>query len=190
MFKRLIPYQGPASFHFRDPDTGYIFRARDRQALITRIISYRAQNGLDPIEALPQVLENYWCSLPENRGRCEPVKKFMRGWLQYVRGGVALLMNVLYKEFVTQDEADTRAVICVRCPYNVFPKKSGFDVWADSVAEQMVGDRKSIHHKLLGNCEVCSCPLRAKVFYKGKIDLTEEEQKKMQRVNCWQVKNI
>lgn len=185
IFKKLLPHVGPADLVFVDPDSGYRFRAPSRDALIKHIIAYRQQNGLEPIEELTAVLENYWCGLPENRSNCVPLK-LRRGFARYMKGGIALLLNILYRNTVSQAEADRRAEICTGCTYNVFPKKGWSVAWADAMAEQMVGQKKSKHHNELGNCEVCTCPLRAKVFWKGKIDLTEKERKRMTQVGCWQ----
>jgi len=185
---RLKPYVGSRKFVFQDPDTGRNYAAKDKPSLIRLIIAYREQNELEPIEQLEAVLENYWCTLPENMGACEPNMHLSRGFLQYLRGGIALVMNMAYGErnIASKEEADRRAEICIDCEYNNFPDKGAFDVWADEVAIASVGPRKCTKHKELGNCSACSCPLRAKVFWGGKIDLTEEEAQKMRKVNCWQ----
>ena len=93
----------------------------------------------------------------------------------------------MYDSFASQKEADRRAAICAVCPHNVFPDRGNFIRWADHMAVVSVGDRKSKHHDELGNCAVCTCPLRAKVFYTGKNTLTEEQKIEMRKVNCWQV---
>lgn len=188
MFMRLIPFAGPKRYVFKDPDTGFKFRAANKKDLIKHIVAYRAQNELEPIDRLTDVLENYWCSLPENTGACEPNRHIPRSMHQYVKGGVGLLMNLFYgeKNIVPQEEADRRADVCLGCPYNKFPDKNAFERWADDLAQKSVGDHRSKHHEQLGNCEVCSCNMRAKVFFGGKIELTEEELEKMEEVNCWQ----
>lgn len=106
--------------------------------------------------------------------------------MAFVKGGIALVENLLYKNMVDQNTADARAAICVECPYNVFPDKGGFLKWSDDIAEASTGGKKSIFHDRLGSCEVCTCTLKAKVFYSGKIKLTDEERTKMLAVNCWQ----
>lgn len=182
---KFASFKGPKSFIFKDPDTGYEFNAPTRKALIRHIVSYRAQNGLEEIESLNSVLENYWCHLPENCGACIDAP-FKRGFLEYLKGGISLVKQMAYKSFASQELADKRAEICIGCKYNVFPDKGFFIKWSDDIAQESVGNRRSKHHKKLGNCGVCSCVLRAKVFFMGNPQLTSTQIKQMNDVNCWQ----
>lgn len=186
---KLRPFCGPKRFVFKDPDTGYAYQEATEKDLIKRILGYRAQNQLQPINHLHAVLQNYWCALPENQGECEECPKLQRGLLAYIRGGVALIDNLWYgpSARVNQETADARSEICVNCPYNIFPDKGPFIAWSDMMAENSIGDSRSARHNDLGNCEVCSCTLRAKVFYKGDMGLTEDQKEKMREVGCWQV---
>lgn len=173
-------------YEFKDPDTGYKYSGSTMQQLMHRIIAYRVQNKLPLIDELSSVVENYLCQHPLNTGMCQENKILARGFMGYLKGGIALLINMAYNKFASQDEADSRSEICAKCPHNVFPDKGAFIQWADEVAEKSVGKRKSKYHELLGNCEICSCTLRAKVFYAGKIDLPKDQIEKMIKVNCWQ----
>lgn len=188
MFMRFKPFKASLTYKFKDPDTGHEYTGKNKQDLINKIGSYRAQNRLKPIEALDAVLENYLCNLPENMGLCEPNKVLRRGFLPTIRGGIALLENIMYQRFATQATADERADQCSKCPHNYFPDKSKFLEYSDQIAEAATGGKRSKFHNLLGNCEVCTCPLRAKVFYDGKVTLTPDEVKAMEKVNCWQLK--
>lgn len=154
-----------------------------------QIRNYREQNQLPDIPYLETVVENYLCGLPENVGKCDKIK-IKRGILEYIKGGVALLENVFYGEsnMVSEEVANSRAAICIECPYNVFPDKGPFIEWSDKLAEAATHGKRSIHHTKLGNCMACQCPLRAKVWYGGKIKLTKEERAKMGAVGCWQIK--
>lgn len=176
---------------FKDPDTGREFTGKSIAEILPQIRGYRNQNELEELEYLPQVIENYLCSLPQHRGMCEPVKNPKRSVIQYLQGGVALLKNIAYATFATQEEADKRSEICASCPKNQFPSKtSHFVNWANDLAQRSVGDRRSARHDDLGVCEICSCPLRSKVWYDGKIKLTKEqleEMKKLDNPKCWQV---
>lgn len=132
------------------------------------------------------MLENYWCGLPENAGKCEAVD-LQRGFLAYMQGGVALIKNMVYDRFVHQSVAEKRAGQCELCKYNIFPDKEGFIVWADKIAEASTLGRKTTKDSELGSCEVCSCPLRAKVHMGGTIPLEKEWLPKMEEVRCWQI---
>lgn len=183
--QKLTAFAAPARYVFRDPDTKYEYLATSKAALVNHITNYRVQNRLKPIEHLDAVLENYWCGLPENLGRCEPLK-LKRGLLSYVKGGVGLLETVLMKHIVSSEEAEARAKICAGCPLNVFPDKDGFIKWSDAIAEAATGGKKTTLDEQLGNCSVCSCTLKAKVWFGGKLRLKPEERKQMLEVNCWQ----
>lgn len=162
-----------------------MFEESSKANLIARIEAYREINKLESIESLSFVLESYWCGLPENAGNCVPVE-VKRGVLGYLKGGVALVKQMMYKSFARQEVADARSVQCSTCEFNVFPDKTGFIAWSDKIAEASVGERRSIKHDELGNCAVCSCPLRAKVFYNGVVDIQPEWAEKFNKVNCWQ----
>lgn len=177
-------------FEFKDPDSGRVHKANSKSDLVKLIIAYRQQNNYDPIELIDTVVDNYLCMLPNNAGKCAPFFPIKRGLWATFKGGVAVVKSLLYKSFATQEEADRRAAICKDCIYNVFPDKERFVRWSDSIAEASVGARKSKYHEELGNCDVCTCPLRAKVFFKGDIELTPEQISKMKKVNCWQTENL
>lgn len=184
---KFRPFQTSPEWEFKDPDSGNLYTANTRADLVKRIVQYRAQNELPPIEHLDLVIENYLCQKPYNSGRCVGYATLARGLWATVKGGIAVVTSLMYKSFATQEEADRRSEICVKCPHNIFPDKSGFIFWADSIATASIGTRRSANHDKLGNCGICSCPLRAKVFFDGKIDLKPGEEESMKKVNCWQV---
>lgn len=184
IFKTFRPFTGPVEYTFKDPDTNYIYKAATQKELYHRITSYRRQNELEPIEHLDLVVNNYLCGLPENFGSCQSLS-LERNLMGYVRGGLALLKNMLYQKFVSQAKADERGSICIQCPHNVFPDKKNFVKWTDQMAEASVGDRKSIHHDALGNCEICTCVLKSKVFFGEQISLPKEEYTQLPGF-CWQ----
>jgi len=163
-----------------------MYEAPNRKILLDLIRAYRKQNELEPLDFLPAIVEHYQCVQPDNIGRCTPAPQLKRGFIQFVKGGIALLKNVAYKSYASQNEADRRAEICLNCLHNTFPDRGPFVRWADDLAEAAVGDRKSTYHDQLGNCGVCSCLLRSKVFYNGTLELTDDELAEMRKVNCWQ----
>lgn len=190
LLSRPKPFLGFKSWKFKDPDTGFEFKGANIQQILSHIRSYREQNSLEPLEMLDTVVTNYNCMLPENLGVCTATpEKLKRGVYQYIKGGIALLKNMLYPSFATQEEADRRSLICKECVLNVFPDKTKFIKWSDDLAEQCVENRRSKYHESLGNCEACSCPLRAKVWWNGKVELTNTERTQMESANpkCWQI---
>lgn len=190
MFYRFKSFEGPASYSWTDPDTGRQFSENSKQALIDRIVAYRLQNNLEPIEELSFVLESYWCGLPENHGRCEPVSELRRGFLGYMRAGIAFVKNLWYERTVSQEVADARARVCVKCPLNKIPGDiPAFEKWSNDIAVASVGARKTELHDELKVCAGCTCPLKAKVFYGDVIRLSEKERAFMREANpsCWQL---
>lgn len=187
-FRKFKAFTASASIEFKDPDTGHIFKAKSLTELYRNIIMYRVQNNMEMIEYLPQVVENYQCGLPCNNGRCEAMQ-LERSLSQYIRGGVSLIHNMMFPKFATQEEAEARAKQCAGCPNNVFPDKGAFLKWADDVAIQQVGERRTTRHNELGNCAACSCPLRSKVFIGGPLGkFPANEVEEMKKVGCWQLR--
>lgn len=169
---------------FKDPDTGYMYSEPTKKELIIRINAYRSQNKLEKIENLSFIIENYLCSLPENTGKCVPVQT-NRGILGYIKGGIALTKAVAYDKFVTKDVAEKRASICFSCPHNQMPINA---TWLNKKIYHIIGDdKKTSHDQNLGECEICSCPLRAKVHYGGEIVLSESMNNQLPDF-CWQKK--
>lgn len=189
MFLKFKPFIDSPVFKFKDPDTGRDFSAPNREALLQMVRGYRSQNNLETLDYLPQVVDNYLCSLPVNQGACEPMNTLKRGVIQTIEGGIALLKNLLYRDYASQEVADERSAICKDCPHNVFPNKGHFVKWADDMAQMSVGERRSKYHDELGSCEICTCLMRGKVFFKGKLKVRKEELEKFPDF-CWQKKEI
>jgi hypothetical protein len=183
---KFSPNEVPYQYDFEDPDTGYYFRYADKTKLINHIIKYREQNRLEPIKHLNLVLEDYWCRKPVNTPKCVPLS-LARGWIATFRGAIQVLENIFYGEdkMVSQEVADKRSAVCVQCPHNIFPDRGPFIKWSDEIAEASTGGRRSEHHDSLGNCGVCTCPLRAKVFAKD-VKPTEKERDQFPSF-CWQL---
>ena len=187
MFFKFRAFEAPSRFEFKDPDTGRQFVEASKQALIDRITAYRQVNNLEPIEHLSFVLESYWCQLPANIGKCQPIEHTPRGTFGYFKGGLALLTTVLYKQFAPQKVADERSRQCAGCKFNVVPQTEGWVGWANSLAKTCTDGKKSEKHDELGQCNVCTCPLRSKVFYTGEVESKPEWKAKFKEVNCWQL---
>lgn len=191
-FLRFTPLHAPKEFTFRDPDTKRAFQGNSIADLCAQVRAYRKSNELAELDYLETVVENYLCRRPKNWGGCEPIGELKRGVYRTIRGGVALIQNLMFKSFVSQEVADQRAEICVACPLNVFPDKGPFIEWSDKLAEDSVGDRKSKLHNQLATCTGCGCPLRSKIWWNGKIKLRKREIERMKIANskCWQLKEL
>lgn len=184
-------FEASPVFEFPDPDTSHLHTGHTKAELISNIVNYRAQNKLDPLDRLDLVIDNYLCSLPCNTGKCEPTR-LERGFLQFIKGGLSLVSKLYYgqKHMVSQDIADERSKTCKDCIFNEFPDRGNFVVWSDEIALHSTLGRRAKYHDELGNCMCCTCPLRAKVWYKGPFKLSKDEELCMQGANvkCWQLK--
>lgn len=195
IFKRFKPEETPKRWIYIDPDTNRSFGidspVTSQAELINLIEQYRANNDFEPIKNLKSVLENFLCGLPENGGKCISYT-LKRNLQSYLKGGIALIKDMLYgvEMRVSQDEAEKRAEICKKCPFNVIPpEKSWFIQSTDEAVKTYLGDNiKTENDSFLGNCQVCSCVLPFKVHVKGPFELNPEEKGKMDSVGCWQSK--
>lgn len=188
MFRKFRAFEASPTIEFRDPDTGHIYKAQTLTELYKNIVMYRLQNKLEPIELLRETVETYLCSLPENANKCQGVE-MQRSVMTYVKGGVQLFKNLVFRKYASQAVAEQRAQQCEKCEFNVFPDKKHFMKFADNLAIMQVGERKTSNADKLGNCEVCTCVLKSKVFFAGKLDkFTDEEVVKLKSVKCWQLK--
>lgn len=182
-------FASPTTFKWTDPDTKHQYTGANLKDLCQKIRSYRSQNELSELDYLETIVEDYLCRLPQHNGSCRHRGPLKRGIVKTLRGGVAVLQNMLFKSFASQEEADRRSAICKDCAFNDFPDRDRFVKWSDSIAQMSIQDRRSKHHDDLGTCLGCLCPMRSKVFWNGPVDLKEEDKIKMKAVNpqCWQV---
>lgn len=188
MLKKLKIGSGPIEYTFLDPDTQYIYVAANLPDLVKHIVTYRSQNELEPIENLDMVLEDYWCGNPKNFMSCcdRPLE---RSFVTYIKGGIALVKNLLFKKFVSKLEAESRASLCFLCPKNVILDSGPFQDWANEVMVKSIGTRQIDQKEKLGICACCECVLRAKVWTAEKISLTQDEKKCMPEF-CWQLEEV
>lgn len=187
MFFKFAPGLGPRTWRFRDPTTCFSFHANSLNDICKHIREYRKQNELEELQFLETVVENYNCKLKDNIGACTQREPFKRGIFQSVRGGVSLLESLLYNKMVSQEVADSRAAVCKDCPKNIFPDKGPFIKWADKLAEASTGGKKVKDYDSLGNCEVCTCCMKAKVWYTGPFKFKKEQMDEFPDF-CWQKK--
>jgi hypothetical protein len=187
-FLQFNKFNAPRTFKFKDPDVrNKTYVGVSYEDLYRKIRGYRSQNELPEIPYLETVVEHYLCNLPEHIGSCRPRPPLKRGLIPTIKGGIALIANLMYSKFVPQETADARSYVCFTCPKNVFPDKGKFIQWSDDIAEMSVGSRKAKYHEGLGNCGVCSCPMRAKVWYTGPFKFPKKQLEEFPDF-CWQKK--
>lgn len=79
-------------------------------------------------------------------------------------------------QFVTQQEADRRALICTRCPLNQHVSGCFGCAGIADAAMNFIAQRKTANHDDLQSCGICGCFLRVKVWMpvESMVDNPEE----------------
>lgn len=155
-----------------------------KQQLVNNIIAIREQNGLDPIEHINIVIDNYLCGKPENKGLCEAFS-LSRTFGQWMKGTVSFFKDMRYRKYASQATADARAKICLKCPHNTKADKSALETASDWLTTATIEDRKAFRHQDLHSCTICSCPLKCKVWYGDKIENPKPVNDNLPDY-CWQ----
>lgn len=193
----------PGGWRYVDPTTQYKYNQKypSLDSLLLHIRNYRAENSLDPIPELEMVVSEWLCYQPNVPFKTVPTPRTIN---QYFRGGVAAARVMLTKEpFCSQEVAEKRAEICVRCRYNEPPAgKSQIESMTDVAVQAVVGNRKTELNRKLFICTVCTCPLKAKVHLAEDIVADNIEEKERYRLPngfpgidgkplyCWQINPI
>lgn len=193
----------PGGWRFEDPQTGFKFDRHYRtiDELMAHVDSYRAQNKLPPIPDLQENIEIYLCSQPDMEGHCIEQATIKRTAQQYLQGAKAAIKTFFNPNaaFESQEVAQKRAEICVRCRHNRKNSKHlRAQEYTDEVVSKVVGDRTTPLDSKLFTCELCTCPLRPKVHISQKIvqdSLSAKERLKLMKatdfegkpLHCWQI---
>lgn len=105
------------------------------------------------------------------------VARFGYSVLEFIKGG---------GQYVSQEEADRRASICLQCPYrlpNTFcPSCQSLISFLSS---QAFGDRSTPHDDELGNCGVCKCYNKIAVHWPLEAQSTEGISNEDFPDHCW-----
>lgn len=196
-------------YRFTDPDTGDVYNRQYRNfaELEEHVTKFRLQNKLPMLKKLRAIWEAYVCAnVSAMRSRCCDVEAVVeRNFTQYFRGAKAFFQAAIQKAeaFVSQEVADERAAICIKCDQNVVDiGHKAARYYSDRFMLAQVGKRKSEHHAKLHTCKLCSCILKAKVFYVRSLvveKLTNNEIMDLKRypvdtsghpLQCWQLKEL
>lgn len=203
--KLLTP---PGGWRFEDPDTGFKFSGYSTfRELLNHVRNYRLQNKLTVPSGIAALIECWLCEQPKMERYCREEGDVVtrRTVRQYASGAIAASKVIVSRDGISsQEEAERRAIICVNCPHNKLNKEhSRLRRYSDNFVKWAIGSfRKTSLDDKLFSCEVCSCPLRAKVHTAIKIvreSLTEEDKARLPMglpgrdgspVYCWQIENI
>jgi hypothetical protein len=189
----------PGGWYWKEPSSGVEFRHYSRDAFFRNIQAHRLANGYAIEPGWEEAIEDQLCR--ENAAQWGPgicqramhlgerrpismgaIQGFFNSMGAWVSGGAG---------FVSPEEADRRAAICVTCPNNAsMPGSCGG--CADRILRgitRLIGRRKTQYDANLGSCSICSCSLAVAVWFPleaqqaGLSDELKEEFKKVPF--CW-----
>lgn len=197
----------PGGWRWRHPRSGKVFVGDAFSSFREIVESAIRADGGDPSIA-PSEIHEATAAYLVWRGRADLVqssREVRRTAGQYASGAKAAflkwwrespILGLLQGKasrgepvFVGQIEGDRRGSICARCPHNVIPSGKGWlQNWSDGQMLKSVEGRKTSVHDALGVCEVCSCELRAAVWWQPDIvAMTTRNAKFARRLppHCW-----
>lgn len=194
-------------YKFVDPDTGFVFGLpyKTFEDLEDHVRAYRSQNNMPMIDRFRMVWEAYICANTPGMDMkcCSVEEKIARNFKQYWNGAKAFVKSTFLGDeaFVEKSVADERAAKCIDCSENIRNiGHSQGQFYSDKFINMQIAGRRSDHHEKLHTCRVCTCILKAKVFYKDSVvaeSLSESEIgaltrqprsiKTGKRFECWQL---
>jgi hypothetical protein len=179
----------PDGFRYVDPVDGFIAHAWtyvdwvDIQARHLQVNNREIplDLGAQMQNQLCQSLPPGWCRYDDdNRPRptlslsYNDVAGGLKTFARWIAGGC---------KYVSQEEADRRALICSRCYLNVNVQGCA---GCQQAIQEVVRDKHSKHDASINTCAVCKCFLQAKVHFP--IETLDTESQKVQSMYpgfCW-----
>jgi len=174
------------------PKTGLKLSSDDYSGLVESVKIHLASNGYDETESERLVemstvkylfsrnLWSYLRKLEVSRTVADYWKgsKYYLAMIDYEKRGVSPLCE-LY-------EAENRAQVCVKCPYNVEISKSKLNDATERLFSKRIGDRTLSVDGDLKGCGVCKCKLSLKAHVSDEILLSVERGKNYNYPpHCW-----
>lgn len=162
--KDLVP---PDNFRYVHSETGHRSEASDYWTWQGRIAAHRKANNLPVVSAAEA--ENQLCQQlpPSFCSQSDPNRPWVD--IRFTLGDVADVMKVFVSfaasgfQFVSQEEANRRARICVGCYNNINVSGCGACRQLAGFITGSLAQRKTSHDDALKVCGVCRCLNRAQV---------------------------
>lgn len=203
--RNLVPYGG--MFRTVDPFTHVECKGTTFDMLVTNVARQRKANGAPLGLGLEQEVEQWICrDYPDECNQVDPdapvnrrlhLDDVIRGTevlLRIVKDWAKYIMGLASHPLVSQEEAERRASICAKCPYNIAFSKpcSGMCPEVSAVVNMIRGGRTTPFDDRLQSCSICGCSNMAQVW--PRLDLlthgvTQIQQKQFNLIpNCWKAK--
>jgi len=200
--RQRIPYGGGIYLNF--PERGIVGEGTNYDMVRTRVLEYRKANSIPIGLGFEDDLEQAICERYPAECECvDPNMPRVRelSMHQIVNGTTTLarisaqrataLIGLSASPFVSQEEANRRAQICQKCPFNTTFRKpcTGLCPEIRDVVMAVKGNRSTPYDQETKSCSICGCYTAAHIW----IDLTImaqglSELEKQQFANvpgCW-----
>lgn len=192
----------PGSWRYKVPETNQTFSGPSEHSLITQLQAHYRANGypVPTSDDLRPRIEAFICAaVPDYCTGNEPAR-FVDGFsfhtvIQGTRTFAVWLLKSLLKgsrQYVPQEQANTRAAICQICSFNEQPDGcSGCNSGTlKTVVQVIVGSRSTPSDDSLKACRICNCLIKAKVHLPHSVlyDNMTTKQKELLPGHCWLVK--
>ncbi len=170
--KNRIPYGG--GYKIVDPLTAIRVEATTWDHLMTKVRDERKANGAPMGLELEDEVETWACiAHPDEVDVVDErlPKRRSLGLDDVVRGTKTILaFKLAGSPLVSQEEANRRAGICIRCPMNLMWQTScSVCDKIDDVVRGVIGQIKTPHDQNLRACTICGCSLKAAVHIPNSI---------------------
>lgn len=159
------------------PDGGLVGQGHTFPALLQNVINYRKANGLPIGLNFEDTLEQACCQqYPECCDTVDPRAPLKPRQLRHghvIAGTRVMLSHIAnMRELVPADEAERRAAICAKCPFNVRFTRGCMGVICGFLKEavtRIVGGGATSLDDKLESCFICKCFLRPAVWVPREI---------------------
>lgn len=192
-FPNRIPYGG--YWRYIQPGTGQSISAVTWDNLLNNIRDHRKANGIPVGLGFEEEVEQAVCR--EHPDECVgydetcPRKKNLT--LSDIVAGTRVMMSFFAsgRKLVSREEAERRAQICLKCPYNMTFSKpcSGVCPELKSVVMSITDSVGTQYDSKLNSCTVCGCFLQAAIWMplENQCKGVNELQKKQfsNAEGCW-----
>ena len=190
--KSQPPYGG--MWDLNRPDVGVVGKGYIFDVLLDNCRAWRIANGIPVGIGFPREVEKACCeSKPDHCQPCNSANQPRKLKFSDIMTGTSSMLSFMAagSPLVPALEAERRAGICAKCPYNVefSTPCSGICSSLKKMVQAIVGGARTSHDDNLRSCWFCGCFLQSSVWVPLDLQLkplNAEQINNLQNVpNCW-----